>query len=74
MLLVDGKRLDDPHHPWVIAEISANHAQDYATAEALIRAAAAAGADACKFQLWEVESLCADVPILFGHDAHHDAW
>ena len=74
MLLVDGKRLDDPHFPYIICEASGNHAQDYDKACALVYTAAAAGADAIKWQTYTAEEICADVPLLFGHDPAHDAW
>lgn len=67
-------RLSDPAHVFVIAEAAGSHQQEYAKAEALVHAASAAGADAIKFQTFSPESICADVPILFGHDAVHDAW
>ena len=41
----------------VIAEISSNHNQDLSRAKELIRAARESGADAVKFQLFEVEKL-----------------
>ena len=74
MLFVNGKPLDDPKHPYIVAEMSGNHAQDYETASRLVSAAAWAGADAVKVQSFVADDLCADVPILFGHDAFHDAW
>lgn len=74
MLTVNGIRLDDPSRPAIIAEISGNHAQNYAQAEALVVAAAESNADFCKFQTFTPSELCADVPILFGHDQKHDAW
>ena len=42
-----------------IAEVSSNHNQDLARAQAFIRAAAAAGCDAVKFQLFKIEELFA---------------
>lgn len=74
MLVINGWPLDDPRKPFIIAEASGNHAQDYAKAEALVHAAVNVGANAVKFQTFTPEELCADVPILFGHDAAHDAW
>ena len=75
MLMIDGKRLNDPQRCYVIAEASGNHAQDYARAEALVYAAADAKADAIKFQTFTAEEIAADVPIPRGQGgAAHDAW
>ena len=71
---INGKRLDDPRRPYIIAEASGNHNQDLQQARLLVQAAAASGADAIKFQTFVAEEICADVPILFGHDPQHDAW
>ena len=60
--------IDQPHHvdgleslstadPFVIAEIGVNHDGDPARAEALVDAAAEAGADAVKFQWFEPRRL-----------------
>jgi sialic acid synthase SpsE len=46
------------HHPaWVIAEIGANHNRDMGVAKELIDTAAAAGADAVKFQTYSGERI-----------------
>src|SRR5258706_10080554 len=74
MLAINGIRLDDPAHVAVIAELSGNHGQSYTQAERLITAAAEAGAQFVKVQTFTAEEICADVPILFGHDAAHDTW
>ena len=66
--------LTNPDTPYVIAEASGNHNQDRQQARLLVQAAAAAGASCVKFQTFVAEEICADVPILFGHDAAHDAW
>ncbi len=71
---INGKRIDDPKNAYVIAEASGNHNQNLQQARALVQAAATAGASACKFQTFTASEICADVPILFGHDAQHDAW
>ena len=73
--MADSNRpLTDPNHVYVIAEASGNHNQDRHQARLLVQAAAASGADAVKMQTFTSEEICADVPILFGHDAAHDAW
>lgn len=71
---IRGVRIDDEQRPYIIAEASGNHNQDYTQAEALVRAAAQAGADAIKFQTFTAEEICADIPLPFGVDAQHDAW
>ncbi len=73
-LAINGVPLDDPTAPYVIAEAASSHCQDYATAQALVRAAADAGANAVKFQLFAAETLCADVPLPWGYNSEHDAW
>ena len=66
--------LTDPDTPYVIAEASGNHNQDQQQARLLVQAAAASGAQAIKYQTFVASEICADVPILFGYDAAHDAW
>lgn len=73
-LAINGVRLDDANRCYVIAEAAGSHNQDYATAEALVRAAADVGADAVKFQTFTANEICVDMPFPFGHDAAHDAW
>ena len=49
---------------FIIAEAGVNHNGDVARAETLIAAAAAAGADAVKFQTFRTDSLvCAGAPL-----------
>lgn len=69
-----GNTLIDQSHVFIIAEMSANHCQDFSTAVALVKAAASAGANAIKAQTMEPENIAADIPILTGYDAPHDAW
>ena len=54
-----GSRLIGPGHPcYIIAEAGVNHDGDFDQARRLIDAAAAAGADAVKFQTWQTELIC----------------
>ena len=45
---------------YIVAEVSANHLQDYDRAEAIIRAAADAGADAVKLQTYTPDTITLD--------------
>ncbi len=47
-------------NPWLMAEIGVNHDGDEHRAAAMIRACAAAGFDAVKFQYWIIEELLAE--------------
>ena len=57
VIKVDGRPIGPGHPPFVVAECSANHAGDYLWALELIRAAANAGADAVKFQLYTPDDM-----------------
>lgn len=48
------------HPPFIVAELSGNHGQDFAQAENMIRAAAATGAHAIKLQTYTAESMTLD--------------
>ncbi len=53
-----GGRAIGPGHPvYIIAEMSANHNQDYAQAEAIVRAAKESGADAIKLQTYTPDTM-----------------
>ena len=73
-LSINGKPLDDYRQAYVVAECGANHAGGLLLAHRLVDAAADAHADAIKFQTIDMKNLAADVPIILGHDAQHDAW
>ena len=45
---------------FIVAEMSANHLQDYDRAEAIIRAAHEAGADAVKLQTYTADTITMD--------------
>jgi sialic acid synthase SpsE len=64
-----GKFLDSIGHTFIIAEIGSNHNRSLSTAKELIDAAADAGADAAKFQIYSAPTLYSahDAPEL-GYD------
>jgi len=54
---INGRPIGPGCGVYVVAEISANHAQDYTRAEKLVRAAAETGADAVKLQTYTPDTL-----------------
>lgn len=57
---IGGKWLGEGEKTYIVAEVSANHLQDYDRAEAIIRAAAEAGADAVKLQTYTPDTISLD--------------
>lgn len=57
---IAGREIGPGNPIYVIAELSANHNQDLSTAMDLVRAAAAAGADAIKLQTYTPDSITID--------------
>lgn len=53
--------------PFIVAEMSANHLQDYKRAVRIVEAAAAAGADAIKLQTWEQDKMVLDPTLMIDH-------
>lgn len=54
---IGGKWVGEGEKTYIVAEVSANHLQDYNRAEAIIRAAAEAGADAVKLQTYTPDTI-----------------
>jgi len=61
MLDIFKRRSSDKKRVFIIAEISANHAQDFKLAVKLIKEAKKAGADAVKFQAYTPDTMTLDV-------------
>lgn len=57
---IGGKWIGEGEKTYIVAEVSANHLQDYGRAEAIIRAAAEAGADAVKLQTYTPDTISLD--------------
>lgn len=56
-LTIAGRKVGPGQPCWIVAELGANAARDYATAEALVRAAKEAGADSVKTQCFEWDTM-----------------
>ncbi len=54
---INGRRIGAGNPAYIIAELSANHRQDYAEAVKLVKAAKQAGADAVKLQTYTADTL-----------------
>lgn len=57
---IGGRSIGENHPCFIVAELSGNHDQDYARAEALVHAAAEAGADAIKMQAYTADTITLD--------------
>lgn len=61
ILEIDGRQIGESHPTYFIADIAANHDGDLGRAVELIHLAAAAGADAAKFQHFNAETIVSDI-------------
>lgn len=69
MLTICGRRVGPGLPVYIVAELSANHNQDFDEALRLVEAAAAAGADAVKLQTYTADTLtirCDEQPFRIG--------
>lgn len=57
---VNGRRIGEGYPAYIIAEMSANHLQDYERAKKIISAAKKAGADAIKLQSYRPDTITID--------------
>lgn len=73
-----GERIIGSTHPcFIVAEMSANHQQNYEKAVEIIKAAAAAGADAIKLQTYTPDTMTVDSRkewFLVGGKENPEAW
>ena len=61
MVKLKEKKIKDNRSAFIIAEISANHGQDFDRAVEIVKAAKKCGADAVKFQAYEPDTLTINV-------------
>ena len=75
-ITIGGRAVGGDHPTYFVADIGANHDGDLDRAKLLIRAAAAAGADAAKFQNFEADTIVSDAGFaaLGGRQSHQAAW
>jgi N-acetylneuraminate synthase len=75
-LSINGRLIGRDSPTYFIADIAANHDGDLRRAVSLIRLAAAAGADAAKFQHFKAETIVSDVGFksLGGERSHQSRW
>ncbi len=74
---IANRTIGDSQPAFIIAEVSCNHEQDYAQAEAIIRAAAKAGADAIKIQTYtpDTQTIDCDKPWFYvDGTTNPDSW
>lgn len=60
VIKIDGREISDEHPVYVIAEMSANHLQDFGRAKRIIKCAKESGADAIKLQTYKPDTITLD--------------
>mgnify|MGYP000750699359 CR=1 FL=1 len=68
---VNGRKIGKGHPVFVIAEVSANHGQDFDRAVKMIEKAKECGADAVKFQTYTPDTMTIDVNNKYFQVNHH---
>jgi N-acetylneuraminate synthase/N,N'-diacetyllegionaminate synthase len=67
---IAGRRIGDGEPPWIVAEAGVNHNGDPGLALRLVEAAAAAGADAVKFQTFSADALATPDAMQAAYQRH----
>lgn len=68
---INGKKIGKEQPVLIVAEISANHAQNFKKAVSLIKKAKEAGADAVKFQAYSPDTMTIDANNKYFNIKHH---
>lgn len=74
---IGNKKIGDNHPCFIVAELSGNHHQKFDEAVALIKAAAEAGADAVKLQIYTPDTMTIDSDkewFVVGGEDNPDVW
>lgn len=71
---IGGRLIGEGEPTYIVAEMSANHLQDYDRAEAIIRAAKEAGADAVKLQTYTADTITMDCDNEYFQIAQGTIW
>lgn len=76
ILTIGGRKVGRDHPTYFVADVAANHDGDLERAKHLIRLAAAAGAQAAKFQHFKAETIVSDRGFqdLGGQQSHQAKW
>jgi len=76
VLAIGGRNVGDDQPTYFVADVAANHDGDLERAKELIRLAAAAGAQAAKFQHFKAETIVSDRGFrdLGGQQSHQAKW
>jgi N-acetylneuraminate synthase len=73
-LKINGRRIGPGYSTYVVAEMSANHNQNYGDAVKIIKAAKDAGADAIKIQTYTPDTMTIDCQNPYFNVAKGSAW
>ena len=71
---INGRTIGPEHPTYIVAELSANHNQDFGQAVELIKAAKSSGADAVKLQTYTPDTITIDSDKEYFHIAGGTPW
>ncbi|MFH1369591.1 MAG: pseudaminic acid synthase [Elusimicrobiota bacterium] len=74
MIKIKNRKIGGKNKVFIIAELSANHNQDYATAVKSVRAVKECGADAIKLQTYTADTITIDSDLKYFRIMHGTLW